>query len=387
MEEYKMKIVYCLNSISTLGGIEKVTIAKANALAEFNDYEIYIIITEKIDNDCKVNLSSKIKLIELDVNYYEYDWKSKWHLLKTYLVKGYKHKKILKRRLKEINPDIVISVGQSEKYILPSIKGNWKLIREIHYTSDYRRLQAKNLKDRIIAYLRKYYDYKWKIKKYDKIVLLTNEDKENHWRDKEKVIVIPNFLTFTTSHTPSSLLHKRVISIGRLEDQKNYRSLIAVFKTVVNKHPDWILEIFGEGAEKSNLRRQIDSLELSDSVKLMGNTSNPIEEMRNASIFVMSSKFEGFPLVVIESLSVGIPVVSYSCLSGPKDIISDGHDGFLVPQGNEAEMAEKINYLIENPEVRKKMGAAAYEKSKNYLPDKVIPLWRNLFISMTQKEL
>lgn len=370
-----------------MGGIEKVTIAKANALAEFNDYEIYIIITEKIDNDCKVSLSSKIKLIELNVNYYEYDWKSKWHLLKTYLVKGYKHKKILKRRLKEINPDIIISVGQSEKYILPSIKGNWKLIREIHYPSDYRRLQAKNLKDRIMAYLREYYDYKWKIKKYDKIVLLTNEDKENHWRDKEKVIVIPNFLTFTTTHTPSSLFHKRVISIGRLEPPKNYGSLIRAFKKVTEKHHDWCLEIYGAGTQRKMLQQLIRECKLCDSIHIKGRTLNSKNVLKSADFFALSSSFEGFGLVLIEAMACSLPVVSYACPCGPKDIIDNGVDGFLVPQGNEAEMAEKINYLIENPEVRKKMGAAAYEKSKNYLPDKVIPLWSNLFKSMTQKEL
>ena len=379
-----MKIVFCLNHLCHNGGISVATVTKANALSEINGYEVYIIITDKIANEFNSNLSSRIKLIDLNINYYEYDWKSKWHLIKTYIIKGYKHKKLLQRQLREIDPDIVISVGQSEKYILPSIKGEWKLIREIHFASDYRRLQAKNFKERIFAYINEFYDYKWKIKGYDKIVLLTQEDKERNWKNNEKVFVIPNILTFLPLSANDNQVSKKIVSIGRLVSQKNYESLIKAFRYVCAMHPDWSLDIYGEGSQRYFLQNIIEKNSLSHNVKLAGDTKNPQEVLMASDIFVLSSYFEGFGLVLIEAMASGLPVVAYDCPCGPKDIISDGKDGFLIEPGNETQMAEKICYLIENPDIRKQMGEAAHKRAQDYSIDNILPKWLELFDSLRQ---
>lgn len=112
---------------------------------------------------------------------------------------------------------------------------------------------------------------------------------------------------------------------------------------------------------------------------LCGNTSQVQEKMCDSSIFVLSSRFEGLPLVMLEAMSCGLPVVSYDCPCGPKDIITDGVDGFLVPTDDEQMLAEKICYLIENPNIRTQMGTAALKKSENYHIDKIIPMWMSLF--------
>ena len=157
-----MKIVYCLNSIRYLGGIQRVTIVKANMLSNIPGYEIYIAVSDNKEGVIVTPLSPKVHLIDLDINYYEDDWKSKFNVLKGIILKRRKHKIVLTKILNKLQPDIVISVGQSEKNFLPDIKGNWKTIREFHFDKKYRIRQAKSLFDKILAYLGDLYDYKVK---------------------------------------------------------------------------------------------------------------------------------------------------------------------------------------------------------------------------------
>ena len=376
-----MKIAYCLNSISHIGGIGKITIVKANALSEIVGNEIFIIVT---DHDVKSNLTSQlsadIRLVNLDVNYYKDDWKSQWYVLKGIFIKRRLHKRRLEKVLSEMQPDVVISLGQAEKYMLPEIKGNWVKIREMHYPKNFRRFAAssRSVFYKISANLSDIYDYCYKIGQYDQVVILTQEDKTLNWKRTKKVSVIPNLLTFHNNKI-SMLDTKKVIAVGRLSAEKNFSSLIRAFRSVADYYPDWILKIYGEGNERIILQKQITRLHLENNVYLCGNTSDVQSNMCNSSIFVLSSIYEGLPLVMLEAMSCGLPVVSYDCPCGPKDIITDGVDGFLVSTGDEQMLADKICYLIKNPDIRTKMGIAALKKSENYHIEKIIPMWMRLF--------
>lgn len=380
-----MKIVYCLNSIRYLGGIQRVTVVKANALAEIETNEVYIIVTDNKNGVFTEPLSPKVHLIDLDINYYEDDYKSRWNVLKGIFIKRREHKKRLTSVLNEIQPDIVISVGQSEKNMIPSIKGKWKTIREFHFVKDYRLRQANSLFDKILAWGGNIYDFSYKIKGYDQIVSLTHEDKETNWKGWKKVSVIPNPSTFQTDKT-STLDRKKVISVGRLSPQKNYASLIRAFKYVADKHPDWSLDIYGDGPQETELRSLINHLNLNKHVYLKGFSSNVKEEMINASIYAMSSIFEGFPLVLIEAMTCGLPVVSYTCPCGPKDLISDKKDGFWVEVHDEVELANKLNLIIEDKNLMRSMSHAAIEKVQHYTTKSIITLWMNLFNILTHNE-
>lgn len=373
-----MKIVYCLNSIRYLGGIQRVTVVKANALADLENNEVYIVVTDNKNGVITEPLSSKVHLIDLDINYYEDDYKSRWNVLKGIFIKRREHKKRLASVLNEIQPDIVISVGQSEKNMIPSIKGKWKTIREFHFVKDYRLRQAKSFFDKVLAWGGNLYDFNFKIKGYDHIVTLTHEDKEMNWKGWNNVSVIPNPSTFHTDKI-STLDEKKVISVGRLSPQKNYASLIRAFKNVVNKHPDWTLEIYGDGPLEMELKSLIDQLNLKRHVFLKGFSSNIKEVMTNGSIYAMSSIFEGFPLVLIEAMTCGLPIVSYACPCGPKDIITGGKDGFLVEVNDEKELANKINLLINNDTIRKEMGENCIEKVQSFHIQIIIQQWMYLF--------
>lgn len=374
-----MKIVYCTDSICYLGGIQKVTIAKANALSKVEGNDVYIIVTDnKLSPIAKVD--PKVQVLDLNINYFENDWKGKFYVIKSILIKRSLHKKKLEYILNIIKPDIVISTGTSEKNFLPrlKIKSNPIFIREIHSIKNYRKLSASGIVDYIIAFWGDIIDYKYRISLYDRIVVLTNEDKNKNWKDNSKVIVIPNPLLLSKP-VKSSLMKKCIITSGRLVPVKNFASLIRSFKNVVIRHPDWVLEIWGEGSERKRLEQLITEEKLIDSVFLKGYTNDIISKLMQASIFVCSSIFEGWSLAIIEAMSVGLPVVSYACPYGPKDIITNKLDGFLIPLNNESKLAEAICELIENEPLRLRMGCSAQLSSQNYSMSAIIGKWMNLF--------
>lgn len=373
-----MKITYCLNTVSNRSGREIIVITKANALAELDGYDVYIIVLS--DNGKSViPLSPKVHLVNL--NLYSHAFYSQSSGIKTAIKTifyRYRFKDKLSKTLREIQPDIVISTGSDEKFILPSLKGKWKTIREMHMAKNYRPQLFRTPISKLLGWCEDLYEYHWEINKYDRIVLLTDEDRENNWPKTSRTEVIPNPLTFE-SESSSALDAKKIIAIGRLAYQKNFGSLISAFKTVVTKHLDWTLEIYGEGPQENELRQQIEQSGLSKNVFLCGYDSNIRDKMLDASCFVLSSRFEGFGLVLIEALSCGLPVISYACPCGPKDIISDGEDGFLIALNDEEALAECICRLIENDDLRKQMGHAAKVNSERYKIGNIMPMWVKLF--------
>lgn len=361
-----MKIAYCTDSICYAGGIQRVTIAKANKLALKN--EVWIIVTDNKDKPV-FPLSTKVHLVNCDINYFEDDWKSRFYILKGIIYKRKQHKKRLKEILNQIQPDIVISTGTSEKNFLPylSVSSHPVFIREIHSNKNYRSLHAQSVFDKLLAILGDFIDYRIHLKKYDRTVVLTKEDKVVHWGKNTEVdvCVIPNpIISFGSKK--ASLINKKVIAVGRLAFPKNFSSLISAWKYVIERHADWTLEIWGEGELRTELEEQIRNNQLTNNIFLKGYTYDIFSPLYEASIFTLTSLFEGLPLVIIEAMSCGVPVVSYACPCGPQDIIADGHDGFLVPVNNEKVLADRICRLIEDKELRKEMGKAARLKAEQY---------------------
>jgi glycosyltransferase involved in cell wall biosynthesis len=377
-----MIIVYCIDSIHGVGGIQHVTMMKANALAEMEDNTVWILYADH-SGKRSFPLSPKVHTIDLGINYYEDDWKSRWYVLKGILIRRRKHKKALKQALNEIQPDIVVSVGQSEKNLVPAIRGKWATVREFHFVRNYRKLVARSVFDWILAFGGAFVD-SFTLKKYDSIVTLTQEDQMRNWSHWKQVSVIPNPVQL--SPLQSSLESNRILGAGRLVHQKNFSSLIRAFALVAKRYPQWSLDIFGEGPERNNLSSLINALGLSEVIHLKGLCSNIQEIMPDYSVFTLTSKFEGFALVLIEAQSCGLPVVSYACPCGPRDIIEDGVNGFLVSPGDETALAERLCYLIENENLRRKMGGLAVEFSKRFGVNIIVHQWMDLFRSLTQKK-
>ena len=372
-----MRIVYCLDSINYVGGIQKVTVTKANALAAVPGNEVWVIVAD--DSGKRMTpLSRDVHFVDLGINYYKDDWKSRWNVLKGIFIKRRLHRKRLKEQFRLIHPDVVISVGQSEKNFLPQIRGEWVTVREYRYTRNYRRLLADDFFSKAEAMFGDLLEKALSLPKYDRIVVQTYEEKQTRWNNSKRVSVIYNPLN-TRPLRCSSLTDRKVVAIGRLTKQKNFPSLIRSYAVVANRFPDWNLDIYGDGSEKQFLTRLVSDLSMNDSIHLCGSTSDAFEALLQASVFVLSSRFEGMPNAMLEAISCGIPVVSYSCPCGPKDIITDGVNGFLVPEGDEQMMAERICWLIEHEEERKRMGRAAFERSKDFSIERIVQMWMSLF--------
>ena len=375
-----MKIAYCTDTLWHPGGIQSATIAKADALAAMAGNEVWIVTTECPQASTVLPVSDKVHVVALRVDYYADDWKSKLLLLKSLIVNRKRHRRQLANFLRETRPDVVISTGTSEKFFLPRLRRvcSAVFIREMHFTKYYRRLASQGLAGQLAARLAEFWDYHICIRRYDRIVVLPEEDRERYWKKNRKVTVIPDPLT-RPAPVPSGSPSKSVLTAGRFVHQKNHASLIRAWKQVPAVHPDWSLTIYGEGGLRADLQTQIVGAGLAGSIRLAGYSDDLLSRLSEGAIFVLTSLYEGFGMVITEAMSCGLPVVSYACPCGPKDIISDGEDGFLVPVGDETHLSERICELIENEGLRKRMGAAALEKSRQYSLDRIIPMWMALF--------
>lgn len=215
-------------------------------------------------------------------------------------------------------------------------------------------------------------------KKSAAVVVLTNNDKEYFSRYFSQVYVIPNPVVLS-SRRHSLLEDGRIISVGRLEHQKGYDILLRIFAKIHAVYPTWTLDIYGEGNYENFLRQEIEHLGLSDIVSLCGTTERVLDEMFHSSFYVMSSRFEGFGMVLVEAMSQGLPCVSFNCPNGPSDIIIDGKNGILVENQNEEALYAAMIKMIENRELRISMGKNAYDSVYRYDINTVIGYWKNLY--------
>lgn len=376
-----MKVVYCLDSIGARGGSSTVIISKANALVQ-RGVSVWISFTER----CEIpflEVSSQLNLIDLEIRYSNNAWSFPWNLI-LLLFKQIKHRKALSSLLWKIHPDIVIAADNLNATVLPFIYRDWCLVREFHSALDFRRKSADSFLKRMVAIIAEKRDYRL-LYRYDRYVVLTHEEKQLYWKEKDTVRVIPNPCPFSPAGR-ASLDEKRVISVGRLTVLKNQKALIHAFKKVIEKFPDWRLVIIGEGPEEINLRRLIDDEGLHDVVQLKGFTKVNQDDYLSSSIFCFSSISEGFGLVIVEAMCCGLPVVSYDCQFGPRDIISDGETGYLISVGDEEGLAEKIGLLIENKYLRKRIGAAAFEMAKKYSIERIMRQWMGLFDELLKEK-
>jgi len=374
-----MKIVYCIDSLSYLGGIPIVTIRKANALAQVNGNQVWIVVTDTQHPPIE-ELAKNVALINLSIGYFTDDWKGFYYVLKGIFVKRRRHKEQLGMVLNDIQPDVVISPGRSEKYFLPTLKihSNPVFIRELHYVKNYRMDYAVTFKQKLMAWASILYDYHWKIRAYDKIVVLSPADKSGSWKHWDKVTVVPNFVNHTDQE-PSPCTAPIAASVGRLAPEKNFDVLIRVWAKVVERHPEWVLQVWGTGQEEESLKALIAQLDLSRNVHLMGYSGRIQEDLAQASLFVFASKAEGFGLAVLEGMSVGVPAVLYDCPGGLRYVVKDGETGVFVPMGDEDALAAQVCRLIEDEPLRQQMGSAAVWAAQNYEMERTIDRWMALF--------
>lgn len=380
-----MNIVYCTDIVYELSGVDVTTITKANALAEISGNRVWIVVSGNPKS--LMHRLKNVSVIEVNVRYYTKDNKGPLAALWDIFQRRRMHKRQLESLLEKINPDVIVASGVLVKYFLPSLKLSSRpvFIRELHSNRNYSLQAASSWKEMLIAGIGYIYDYHWKIREYDQIVVLTDNERQGWWKNWKKVAVIPNPITHWSGRV-SGCKAKVAITSGRLAKMKNFSGLVNIWAKICQRHPEWVLQIWGVGEKRDELEHQIEEMRLSEKVLLMGYTDEMGVEMSNASLFVFSSLSESFSLVTLEAMSVGIPTVVYECPGGIKYLVKDGVTGYLVPLNDEDAFVEKVCMLIENEELRKIMGQAALLESEQYKIEKIAQRWMELFQELLEKK-
>jgi len=378
-----MKIAYIYTALLTIGGADRVITEKANYFAEKLGYDVYIITDSQNKKPPIFPLSPKVKHIDLNILFgqqYNHSFFIRG-ILYFKLMRIYKKK--LEKLLNEIQPDFTISVLGRDSDFVTKLTDKSLKIGEAHvsrqFMRNYHLMEQKSLPYRIICKIWKKRLHKI-INELSAFVVLT-EDDANNWGEIRKSTVIPNSLPFYNIEN-SLCTSNKIISVGRLNEQKGYDLLIEAWSIVAEKHPEWTIHIYGNGELKDELNKKLQANKIESSFILEDPRSNIQDKYLESSFYVMSSRFEGFGMVLIEAMSCGLPCISFDCPNGPKDIIKEGIDGLLVENGNIKQLAQKICYMIEHPEERKAMGIAAKTNIKRYDPDIIMQKWVSLFNSL-----
>lgn len=382
-----MKIAYCIPGLCNPSGMERVLTLKANYLVA-HGYDVHVILTDGAGRPFAFPLDERVKVHQLDI-----DFEEPYHHPFLRRVWLYRQKmRLLRKRLDqclcEVKPDITVSLLRRDINVIHSMTDGSLKMGEIHFDRlHYRNFVAPRWLPTVVA---DWIKRRWmssligNLKRLAKFVVLSHEDAA-YWPELNNVVVIPNPSSFAPVRQ-SDCMQRQVIAAGRYVGQKGFERLIAAWQMVAEKHPGWKLKIYGDGWMRKQLEQQVADLKLQDSCFLEHSVPDIENKMLESSIFVLSSRYEGFCLVIVEAMSCGLPVVSFACHCGTRDIISDGVDGYLVEEGDIAGLAEKINLLIEDDEKRQKMGRMARLKSGSYSMERIGAQWMELFESLIQKK-
>ena len=382
MEMKRYKIVYCTPSLYMAGGVERVLSLKANYFAEQFGYDVTIITTDGEDKGFFFPLSEKVKVINLGVHFEEMWHHSFFKRLCMYIPKERKYKRLLGIELNRIKPDVTISVLRREINFLTELKDGSKKVGEIHINKAHFRNFTPNHSNPIKQLFAKYWMHGLvgKIKKLDRFVVLTEYDRQA-WQEIPQVDVIPNPLPFYPKETPS-VRKKRVIAVGRYFDEKGYDMLLKTWSIIEKADDEWELVIYGDG-NKPYYEKIANSLGLdAKRYKLNDSISDVQKEYLDSSLFVCTSRFEGFGMGIIEAMACGLPVVAFDCLWGPRSIISYGEDGLLVENGDIEQLAATLISLMHHPERIMEMGQNARKNVQRFNIDTVAQKWKRLFDSL-----
>ena len=345
-----MKIVYLYPAIAIWGGIERILVDKMNYLVRHYGYDVYIITSDQGQHKLPYDLDERVHFIDLNIRFHT---RYRYKLLRR-LNEYRKQLKLYHNRLKDqlrlICPDVIVCTTSQEVKPLLRIKGDSPLIVEAHLNF----MHPETLLHRIQMRMNNCW-----IGKAEAVVTLTNGDAEDWRKVSNHVHVIPNMVHLNDTDLYSDCTSKRVLFVGRFEEQKNIGELISIWQHIHPKFPDWKLDLYGDGALWEKYKQESDALNIN--IELHKPTAQIMDVYRSSSVFVMTSLYE----------------------YGPASIISDGKDGYVIPMHDIQAFANRLCQLMGDEELRKEMGKRAIVSSQRFSSDKIMPMWKELLEKLT----
>lgn len=336
----KKNIVFIISSLHGYGGTNRVASLLANGLCLHHN----ITILSRISSSNTYQLGSKVNDIKYSGNNLSFVLQCKKY------INNNKPDVVIVHTMSKLTPAIIMANIKT--------KNIWSIE---HVSYEFHNLVFKQLRRHLY-------------KKVSKIITLTKSDAINYRSFHPNVTVMTNPTSLPLKNDISKLTSKTIVSIGRLTYQKGFDLLIEAWSLVESKHPNWLLNIYGEGEDRSKLEKMIADKSLNN-ITLKGLTNDVRAVYDTAAIYVMSSRFEGLPVVLIEAQSRGLPIVSFDCPSGPAEIVHHNIDGLLVNNGNIQALAESIIELIKDVDLRTSMSKQALKAAKSYQIDTIMQRW------------
>lgn len=374
-----MKILYCIPHLYNAGGMERVLTQKANWLATHTDHEITILTTERTPagmQDTCFALDPHIQIVHLPIDFdddYHQPLLSKW---RGHMRRMRTYQRQLTEYIRAHQIELCISLGGKEIAFLKDLP--CRTIVEMHFAKDQRRqLLMANHKGplwSLLGHIRTWQLVR-DVRGLERVVVLTEEDKVSWVKAGcTNVVCIPNICSLDGQKIPIKPKEWTVLAVGRLHEQKGFDLLLRAWQPIEKNHPEWTLRIVGEGPKRAELEAQIAALNVQH-VCLAGRVEEVSKEYASASLFVLSSRYEGFSLVLSEAMWSGVPCIAFDCPHGPSELLADGR-GWLVSNGDISALSARIEYAITHPEdaqARAKR-AQAYAK-ETYSEQAIMPKW------------
>ena len=363
-----MKLLYITSTISSSGGVPKVLAAKSDYLISKYNYQIAIVYNEYVIKSVFYKFNSKVKLVNTKLD----------NSAVSFIIK---FREALRNLIESYKPDVVVVCDNGFKgFLVPLLlKNTIPVVLEIHGSkyeiiqNDFSRWTL--LRRKIQLVLKSYL-----IKKFDKVVFL-NRNSAREW-GFESPIVIPNAIRLIEKQQRDKDLQV-VVAIGRHSYEKGLDRLLPIWKEVHTTFPEWVLKVYGQFSEETHfLKKEIIRLGLQNSVELLEPIHDIEKVYKSASLFVSTSRYEGFGLGILEAMASGLVVVSYDCPIGPSCFVENGQNGFLIENGNAESFKIKLLELIQNTELRNLIGDKAVEKAFDFSEDSIFPLWGFFFKSL-----
>ena len=352
-----MNIIYVIEDYSENGGVERIVSDKANTLSAQYHHDITVISVYRDNRKEQFKLDDGVNLIHLDVPFAKRTNNSIIRLLSRLYTIIIAIKR-LNKEIKQLHPDIIFFTTTLGAILLPFCHTKARKIYESHLARNFNPFNK-------IFFLTEL--------KAERIICLTSGDAKEY-KHAKRVDIIPNYINEVKSHVEDYSV-KKAIAVGRLENQKGFDILIDCWKEISRQYPDWQLDIYGEGSCREELQQQIYSLELGDKVKLCGRNYKIIEVYPQYSLHLMTSRYDGLPMTLIEAQACGLPSVVFNFQYGASDIVSDGCNGLIIEQGNRKLFIEAAMKMMSSEELRKEYGNNAIETGKRYSKENIFRKW------------